>query len=304
MSLIAITGATGFIGRHLLQALGRHRLRVLVRRARAMPDGVGTVTGDLLDADALGRLVAGADVVIHLAGLVKARSAEEFFAVNEAGTRSLLAAMDSRAPGARFVHVSSLAARAPHLSPYGASKRAAEEAVEACGRPAVIVRPPGVYGPGDREILALLRAAARGWLPVPGNAENRVSLIYGPDLAALLAALADADGLPGMTIEPDDGAPAGYSYRELAVLLARVTGRPVRPLVIPAPVLHAAGALNAMLAAVVGRPAMLSAAKARELLHPDWVVTGAVPDLALPPATPLVQGLAETLADARAHGWL
>lgn len=304
MTRIAVTGATGFIGRHLIRALDGHEPRLLLRRPQAVAQGAEAVVGHLGDPESLRRLVAGVEVVIHLGGLVKARSAAEFFSVNSAGTESLLAAVAAEAPGARLVHVSSLAARAPHLSPYAASKRAAEEAVRASGLPATIVRPPGVYGPGDREILRLLRAAARGWLPVPGDAGNRVSLVYGPDLAAMLARLAVEDPGPGTLFEPHDGVATGYSYRELAALLAEVTGRPVRPLVVPATLLRTVGALGGTIARLAGRPAMLTAAKARELLHPDWVASPAAAHLPLPRPTPLVQGLGATLADARARGLL
>lgn len=304
MGVIAITGATGFIGGHLLQALGGHPVRVLLRRPRAMPADIETVTGHLGDADALHRLVAGADVVVHLGAAVKARTKAEFFAVNTAGTELLLAAVAAEAPGARLVHVSSLAARAPHLSPYAASKRAAEDAVLASGLPATIVRPPGVYGPGDREILALLRAAMRGWLPVPGEAGNRVSLLYGPDLGAMLAKLAVEGSGTGTILEPHDGTAAGYSYGELAAILSEVAGRPVRPLVVPPALLRGAGALNGLLARLAGRPAMLTAAKARELLHPDWVAGKDAAISALLRPTGLAQGLGATLADARARGLL
>ncbi|MBM3651220.1 MAG: NAD-dependent epimerase/dehydratase family protein, partial [Alphaproteobacteria bacterium] len=131
--LVALTGVSGFVGPHLVAALARqgYRLRLLLRRWSPLPslDGVAAeiVLGDLLDEGALRQLVAGVDAVVHAAGLIKARRAADFLRVNRDGT-ALLSAL---APEARLVLVSSLAAREPQLSPYAASKRAAEEAVAA-----------------------------------------------------------------------------------------------------------------------------------------------------------------------------
>ena len=126
--LVAITGATGFVGPHLVAALARRgwKIRLLVRRWSPLPSLAGIeadmVLGDVSDEAALGRLVAGADTIIHAAGLIKARNPADFMTVNRDGT-ALLSAL---APETMVVLLSSLAAREPHLSPYAASKRAAE----------------------------------------------------------------------------------------------------------------------------------------------------------------------------------
>ena len=162
--LVAVTGATGFVGPHLVAALARRgwKIRLLVRRWSPLPslDGVEAdmVLGDVSDEAALRRLVDGADTVIHAAGLIKARRPSDFMTVNRDGT-ALLSAL---APEAIFVLLSSLAAREPQLSPYAASKRAAEEVVASRSGPWLTVRAPAVYGPGDRETLAYFRAVARG----------------------------------------------------------------------------------------------------------------------------------------------
>ncbi len=310
MTKIAITGATGFIGRHLLDALApQASVRALTRRPQPVRPGVEWIEGSLENEAALASLLADADVVIHCAGLVKARRRDEFFACHVAGTGRLLAVMADAAREARLIHVSSLAARAPHLSAYAASKRAAEELVQerVPGGRWLILRPPGVYGPGDREILKLIRAARRGVLPVPGRVDNRVSLIYGPDLARLVGDLARQEEMAAKILEVDDGRSGGYDYRDLARALARVLGRRVRPLAIPAPALHGLAATAELLALLAPRPAMLSRGKVRELLHPDWVAGGADESvLHTHPATPtdLDSGLRESCAWARTQGLL
>ena len=147
---LAITGGTGFVGSHVIDAAlaAGHQVQALTRREQPQRDGLTWVAGDLASRDALKRLVEGADAVIHVAGTISARTAEGFEAGNVTGTLAMLAA--ATAGGLRrFVHVSSLAAREPRLSLYGASKARAEELVRSSGLDWAIVRPPAVYGPGD-----------------------------------------------------------------------------------------------------------------------------------------------------------
>jgi hypothetical protein len=133
VGVVAVTGATGFLGRHLVRALANDgwKPRVLVRRDPIHPlwrdIEIEVVTGDLKTPGALDRLCQGAEVVIHVAGLIKAASLDGFNAVNRDGARA--AAQAAKAAGARFILVSSLAAREPQLSNYAASKRAGEDAV-------------------------------------------------------------------------------------------------------------------------------------------------------------------------------
>ena len=172
--IVAITGATGFAGRHAVAELLRrgHRLRALVRspEAAGLPAGVETGEGRSCRSGALRQLVTGADAVVHLAGALAAFDREGYFRVNAQGTEALAEA--ALAAGTRrFVHVSSLAAREPQLSHYGASKRAGEEAVarHAAALNAVIIRPPAVYGPGDRGTLPLIRELTRPVAAIPGR---------------------------------------------------------------------------------------------------------------------------------------
>ncbi|GAB4575430.1 MAG: NAD-dependent epimerase/dehydratase family protein [Rhodothalassiaceae bacterium] len=306
MKTVALTGGTGFLGAHCVAALkGRAKLRLLSRRPRPDGEGLEHVIGTLADREALRTLVTGADAVLHVAGAVKARDRDEFFMVNRDGTAELLAAVADKAPQARIVHVSSLAARVPGLSPYAASKAAAEDLAHDAG--AIILRPPGIYGPGDLEILKLIRAAQKGILPVPGSRVHRVSLIHARDLARLIATLALAETAPAGVHEVDDGQPRGYSYDELALLLGEALGRRVRPLVVPRALLLAAGHAYGLTARLRGTADIFGPGKARELLHPDWSIAAsgsAVLASLWTPETGFAEGIKEAILWAQSHGHL
>ena len=197
---IAVTGGTGFVGRSVMAVLAERGLRVraLTRAPRPDVDGaVIWVQGDLGDEAALARLAEGADGFIHIAGLTKADHQSKLLHANSQGAGA--AAVAARAAGVRrFVHVSSIAAREPHLSDYAYSKRAGERAVIAAlgDVELVIVRPPAILGPGDEATAPLLRLMRGGWLPVPaGRArrEGRMSFVYMEDVARFLVDQLSAD---------------------------------------------------------------------------------------------------------------
>src|SRR5213592_4691754 len=185
---LGVTGGTGFVGSHLLDVAiaSGHQVKALTRREQPFRDGVEWIPGSLDDRAALQRLVTESDAVIHIAGVISAPGKAGFDRGNVEGTLAMLAA--ATAGGVqRFIHVSSLAAREPKLSMYGASKARAEELVHSSGLDWAIVRPPAVYGPGDRETLELFRMAKLGLMLMPPR--GRVSVIHARDLARLLLAL-------------------------------------------------------------------------------------------------------------------
>ncbi len=304
-TIIAITGTTGFAGRHTVSALLEqgHRLRALVRSPEKanLPRAVETVTGDLADPAALARLVDGADAVIHLAGALTALDREGYFRVNELGTRQLADAA-LRARVRRFVHVSSLAAREPQLSGYAASKRAGEEVVRArLGElNAVIVRPPAVYGPGDRGTLPLIRELTRPVAAIPGPREARFSLIHAADLARILAMSMDHGG-QGLH-EVSDGKAGGYGWADLIRAGSGLRGAPIRPMFLPRAVPAAVAGVAEAVARITGRPGMVNRGKIAELYHPDWVAREG--GLALADPIAFERGFAETVAWYRNAGWL
>lgn len=305
--LAAVTGATGFLGGFLVKALAERgwRIRILARREPLNPLWRGVdlevVLGDLADAAALARLARGADVLVHNAGATKARDVAGFMAVNRDGSRR--AAQAARAAGARMLLVSSLAAREPALSAYAASKRAGEAAAQAVLPPErlTIVRPPAIYGPGDREILPLFRAAARGApLPLLGPVDGRIAMAHVEDVAGGLAALVEG---PAGLFALGGARPEGYSWREIAQAAARATQTPCRALQCPAWVATAAGRGADLRARLSGRPGVFSSGKARELRHPDWSVGPAEAPTGLPPPRhDLESGFADTVRWARTAG--
>lgn len=297
---IALTGATGFVGSHVLDlALGRgHRVRALTRRPQSTRDGVEWIDGALVDRPALVRLVDSADAVIHVAGVINAPDAAGFEAGNVAGTAAVLDA-GAKAGVRRFVHVSSLAAREPGLSLYGASKARSEALVEASRLSSAIVRPPAVYGPGDRETLDLFRMAKRGLVILPP--EGRLSLIHVDDLAALLLDLAASPH--ELLVEPDDGQPLAWTHRAFGEALGRAVGRKVRTIAAPRALLTVAATADKLMR---GRKAKLTPDRVDYFCHPDWTASAAraVPPALWQPRIATEVGLAATARWYREAGWL
>lgn len=300
---LAITGGTGFVGRHTLAAAvaAGHRVRALARRPQPAMDGVRWIAGDLFDGAALADMVAGCDAILHIAGVTNAADRAGFDRGNALGTAHLRRA----AGGVPLVCVSSLSARAPWLSHYGASKLAAERIAVGCAGPVTVLRPPAVYGPGDREFLSLFRAVKGGLVPLPAGA--RASMIYGPDLAQALVALAGDVAGPGVSAggvyEIDDGH-GGYRQPAIAAAIAAALGTSIRTIAVPGVALKLGAAIDTMLSAPRGRLPTLSFDRANYLAHPDWGADCA-PLLALglwAPTTKLAEGMALTAAHYRDAG--
>jgi nucleoside-diphosphate-sugar epimerase len=304
---VAVTGATGFVGPHLLAALARHgwTMRLLVRRWSPLPSLPGVdaevVFGDLDDGSALKQLVDGVDAVIHAAGLIKARRASDFGRVNREGT----ARLSGLAPETTFLLLSSLAAREPQLSPYAASKRAAEEAVAQRSAPWLAIRAPAVYGPGDRETLAYFRAAKRGLALEPAQSEARLSLIHVGDLAEALA-LALERPLPPSVYEIDDGRPGAYRYADMASAAASALGVRVRSVPVPRAAMRAVAWVNNVRQSVGGGVQILTPGKVSEIFHPDWTIHDhrLAEAIGFESRHDLRSGFADTVAWYRRHSWL
>jgi nucleoside-diphosphate-sugar epimerase len=205
--LVLVTGATGFVGRNLVEMLlnGGYAVRCLVRsagKARELAQqGAQLVIGDINDARTVREAARGVHTVFHLAALIKAASREDYIRVNRTGTRVLLEALAEVCPDLnRFVHISSLSAAGPSrgngpldekekpcpVSWYGESKLLSEEEVGrfAGAFPVSILRPSAVYGPHDTETLLIFRMVQRGCLVTPGRFIRRFSLIHVRDLVS------------------------------------------------------------------------------------------------------------------------
>lgn len=299
---LAITGGTGFVGSHLLRlALADgYDLRAMTRGWKPPEDAVDWVEGALDRPETLVKLCSGADAVIHVAGLINARTRAEFEAVNVGGTAAMIDAA-RKAGVRRFVHISSLAAREPELSDYGWSKARSERLVASSGLDWTIIRPPAVYGPGDRDMFELFKMARRGLVALPP--EGRFSLIHVEDLCRLILASLDDSDSRAETWEPDDGCEGGWQHRHFARTLGRIYGRRATTLVMPKPVLRLASALDRL---VRRGNARLTADRVGYLCHPDWVVTAKKrpPERLWLPEVKTATGLKATADWYREQGWL
>lgn len=305
--VVAVTGATGFLGQHLVRALAEagYVPRILSRRDPVSPFWRGiepqVVLGDLSSPQALKRLCDGAGAVVHAAGLIKAASRAGFDKVNVAGAVAVADA--ARQAGARLVLISSLAAREPQLSDYAASKRAGEEAVLAAHPGALVIRPPAIYGPGDRETLGLFAAAQSSRLLPVLSPASRVAMIHVEDAAAQILDLMKGDraGLASIC----DGRPDGYGWSEIMGAAATAVGAPPpRLLRVPDALIALAGAVADVTSRLSRQPSVFGSGKARELSHPDWAFS-ADPSLASSPSRhDVAAGFDDTVTWYRSHRWL
>ena len=295
--IIALTGATGFLGSHVLEHLigAGHVVRALTRKPQADLEGVTWIAGDL---DNPSDLCAGADTIIHVAGVVNADVAT-FDKGNRQGTVNMLASAET-AGVKSFVHVSSLSARSPELSNYGTSKRAAEDAVVASSLDWSVIRPPAIFGPRDTDNLELFKFAKRGIMPLPPK--GRLSAIHADDLARLIVAMAER--APAQAFyEADDGQPEGWSHKDYAQMIGAAVGRIPMTLALPKAALNLGAALDGMFR---GDKAKLTRDRVSYMTHPDWVID----PVKRPPAslwTPQIatpHGLKDTADWYRAAGWL
>ena len=302
---IALTGATGFIGAELtrrLAATGRE-IQALIRPAsihkRPAELGVRWIEGDLEDMASLCRLVEGVDTVIHCAGAVRGATREQFNRVNAEGLSRMVQATVNKHPTPRFLLISSLAAREPHLSNYAASKRQGETvlAEKADQLSWTIYRPCAVYGPGDREMLPVLRWMAKGIAPVLGDGSSRFSLLYVKDLVEAVVQWLDRNCGQSGTYELHDGHPGGYSWHDVIDAVRQLRAGYIVRLKIPLALVRLAAALNLFAAKTFGYAPMLTPGKVRELYHSDWICDNKALHDAIEwsPRTLLPEGLQQTL---------
>ena len=320
-----VTGATGFVGSHLVEALVRRGADVtaLVRSpakaAHLRRLGVRQVAGDLHTPAALRAAAQGQDAVFHVAGLVAAVDEAGFLHGNREGTRNLVEALGTDRP--RFVLVSSMAAGGPALhgrpltgaepaapvTAYGRSKLASEEIVRQGPLPWTIIRPPMVYGPRDTEVLKVFRIARWGVAPVFGDGTQQLSAVYGPDLAEALIAAATAERTVGRTYyacHQELVTSAGFVQAVGAAL--RPGARPLRVVTLPAVVARAALTLTGTAARLSGKATILTADKANEFFQPAWAGDPGplYRDAGWQAATDLATGLGLTAQWYREQRWL
>ena len=334
---VLVTGASGFIGQHLVRRLIERgdRVSCLVRATSRIDElrsaGAQLITGDVTDRAGIESALAAsqAGVVFHLAGLVKALRTEDFLRVNAGGVEAVAAACADRADPPVLVVVSSLAAAGPGaverprvegdspapVSAYGRSKLAGEQAAAryAARLSISVVRPPIVFGPGDRGVLEMFRPIARSGLHVvPGRAERRVSLIHVADLVALLLLAAEKgerlhpDGAPGQGVY-FVAAEHDPTYAELGQAMARALGKKRATVVhLPGPLVRLVGLCGDSLGRVRQRPGWVNSDKMAEALAGSWTCSSAKArtQLGWSPAATLAERLRETAQWYRQAGWL
>ncbi len=324
---LLVTGANGFIGRTLVEDLLRRGLavRALVRApergATLAAQGAELAIGDVTAPSTLATAVAGCSAVVHVAGLVRARNPAELFAVNESGCRHLArACLEAKTPPRRLVSVSSLAAAGPAqgrprresdppepVSDYGRSKLAGERAIESeldRRLPFCCVRPPAVYGPGDRDVFAFFQMAQRGWLPRFLGPERQYSFIHAADLARGIADLALAETVPSRVYYLADA--EAYPWSRLREAFANAVGRRVRLLPVPGWGLWLSATAQELWARLRKRAPLLGWDKLHEMKAIAWTCDAkrAREELGFSIQRTLEEGLAETAAWYRAEGWL
>jgi dihydroflavonol-4-reductase len=320
--MILVTGGTGFIGSHLVERLteqGR-AVRCLVRRTSAvgsLPAAVERMEGDLETGAGLAEALRGVDTVMHLAGVTKGRVPADYDRGNATATSNLVSA----ASGVRrFVHVSSLAAAGPSppdralteqdpphpVSQYGRSKLAGEQIVRKSplGGRIVIVRPPVVYGPRDRDVFQMIRAAAAGWMLQIGNRPRHFSLIYVADLVDGLIRAAEQEGAAGGLFYIAHS--TAISWAEFGHTAARLMRRKLHTLSIPENLAYALGWCAEQWSSVSGKPGILSRDKVTEACCAGWVCDAGLAsrELGFRAATDLENGLRQTLNWYKEAGWL
>jgi len=324
-----LTGGSGFLGSHIAEQLSRagRKVRALVRKSsdtaflRSLPN-VELAEGAVDDLDSLVRAAQGVESIVHAAGLVKARNEREFMDTNAGGTKNALEAA-RRANGKlrRFVLVSSQAAGGPsadgepvhEASPprpvthYGRSKVLAEEAARAAKDevPITVIRPPTVYGPRDREVLAFFKAVKAGVLPVMGSTSKRISVIYGGDAAAACIRALDADVPSGSTYFVEDGRTRTFSDLVLGIEAA-LGKRAWLRFPLPRGVIEVAAMGSELYGRVSNKAVMLTRDKCNELFAPHWVcdATPARRDLGWEPSVSFEEGARITADWYSAAGWL
>lgn len=325
---IFLTGASGFVGSHVLDSLldADHEVSILLRRTshtRFISRHLAQVSvsyGSLGDPEVLKTAMTGCEAVVHCAGLIKALDASEFFRVNQSGTRRVvLAANASRESVRHLIYISSLAVSGPGVpgrpaeedtqprpvTVYGESKRLGEIEIRQGSRvPWTILRPAAVYGPRDEEFLPVFQNIKRRFMPLLSGAERCLNMIYGPDVAAAVLCSLAADQAAGKTYHLA-GQPPCTDEEFMEEIAAQLQVRPVR-LRIPRTGLYLAAAIQEILSRATGQPHMLSRQKLPELLASGWVCSTEKisKDLGFTAPTSLREGVSRTLEWYRREGWL
>lgn len=326
---VLVTGATGFIGQHLVRKIiaENYPVRVLSRPTSQRPEefakNVEWITGDVTEPATLEAAVRDVDVIFHLAGAIRASNAAAFTAANVTGTKNLLDAVAAHGKkDARFIYVSSLSASGPsvHWSPksedepcypvseYGQSKLEAE--IEVLKRKhkiwCAIVRPAVVYGPGDKESLIFFKIAQSRMNPHLGVAKRYVSMIYISDLIELLWTVVLSSQPSGEIYFAGDEQSNGYDWNRIIAAAAQIMHFRLFNIYLPNFFLPAMLLPAAIIAKVTGRAGSFNRDKYRELNQSYWTCSSAKAQklLDFKPQIGLQEGLQRAFSWYRDQKWI
>jgi len=325
MSSVLVTGATGFIGSHLVEALLElgNQVRCLVRPSSNLQwlprERVALCSASLASGDGLAKALEGAHTVFHLAGATKARTYPEYHRSNVESLRTLLDAVRKHAPGLRrFVYLSSQAAAGPSpagvmdetaacapLTYYGESKLAAEKLLAGYPDiPGVVLRSVSVYGPRDRDFLTLVKSMKLGVAPILGTREKRLTFVHVADVVQALILAAKSPAAAGRTYFITDG--RVYTWDETRRIIEKVVGRKALEIRVPLPVIWATAAIADSWSRVTGTATIINLNRMREFRQANWACSSErlQAELKFRPRYDLESGLRQTIAWARENGWI
>lgn len=327
MTRVLVTGANGFVGSHICEALcnSDFGVKALVRKTSDLTNirhlDLELAYGDLTDPDSLGEAVGDVDAVVNNAGVTKALDVSQFERVNFRGTENILKAVEAANPGIRrFLQISSTAAAGPApssnpinedhtpapVTAYGRSKLAGERAVLAFKDrfPVTILRPTAVYGPRDKEMLSFFKAISYHIKPTFGPGECYMNFTYVKDLAAVVVKL--------LTVDPPSGhvyfvaENRSYSYSEAGDIISEVLGVRALDVHVPISIMKIAGRISEGLANMRNKPSIFTADKVNEITAKYWLVDSSriVKELGFKSSTAFKEGVRETVDWYREKGWL
>ncbi len=324
-SPVLVTGASGFVGSHLVEKLAQNKVRVhlLVRKTSKIPFKPGPLMrlcyGDVTDLDSVKAAAKGVKVIYHLAGILRGSSFQKLNEVNAEGTRNVCEAALGVKGLERLVYVSSLSAAGPSrdgkplkeslpcqpVSLYGETKLKGEEIALAYRKklPVTVLRPGAVYGPRETDILAYFKMVRDGWVLVP-SLKQKVSFVYVEDLVnAILLAGQSAKAI-GQIYFVSDG--ETFTWQELTERIGKTTNRTFKTLAIPMGMVKVVAHLGELAEKISGKASMLNVDKVKEAFYTDWTCdNGKIrSQLGFKPAWDIEKGVGDTAAFYLKEGWI